>query len=151
MPVSAKEKELAAVGLSVAAGCRPCTDHHVTVARKARATDDEIRAAVADAIAVRNQATGIMHAHALSHFGMAAAPNVVDALERAERIRAYVRLGAAFAVNCTSSLEHALAAAGRSGITVDDITQVCELAGFIRGRAKAHVEDLAKTGAAAGV
>lgn len=151
MPVSAKEKELAAVGLSVAAGCKPCTDHHVTVARKARATDDEIRAAVADAIAVRNQATAFMHAHALSHFGMAAAPDVADAPDRAERVRAMVRLGAAFAVNCTSSLERALAVAHRTGIAADDIAEIVELAGFIRGRAIAHVEDLAKTGAAAGV
>ena len=38
---------LVAVGISVAAGCMPCTDRHVTVARKARASDDEIRQAVA--------------------------------------------------------------------------------------------------------
>ena len=68
MTVPAKEKELAAVGISVAAGCKPCTDHHVAVARKARATDEEISAAIADAVAVRNQATGIMKARSVTGF-----------------------------------------------------------------------------------
>ena len=33
----AKEKELIAVGASIAAGCRPCTEHHVNAAREAGA------------------------------------------------------------------------------------------------------------------
>ena len=37
MTMTPKEKELVAIGISVAAGCKPCTDHHVAVARKARA------------------------------------------------------------------------------------------------------------------
>ena len=37
MTMTSKEKELVAIGISVAAGCKPCTDHHVAVARKARA------------------------------------------------------------------------------------------------------------------
>ncbi len=42
MSITPKEKELVAVAISVAAGCKPCTDHHVAVARKARATDAAI-------------------------------------------------------------------------------------------------------------
>ncbi len=147
MTVSAKEKELAAVGISVAAGCKPCTDHHVTVARKARASEDEIRAAVDDAIVVRNRAAGIMQAHALSHFGPVAVPDVPDDAGPDARVRALVRVGAAFAVNCTASLESALAMARRTGIAPDEIAGIVKLAGFIRGRAISHVEKLVDVGA----
>jgi AhpD family alkylhydroperoxidase len=49
-----KQKELVAVGASIAAGCRPCTTHHVAAARAAGAGDVEIRAAVQTALAVRD-------------------------------------------------------------------------------------------------
>ena len=63
--ITPKEKELVAVGISVAAGCKPCTDHHVAVVRKARATDEEIRQAANDALVVRRSAADIMQSHAL--------------------------------------------------------------------------------------
>lgn len=53
MSVSPREKEPVAVAIPVAAECRPCTDHHATVARKAHASEDKVRRAVADARAVR--------------------------------------------------------------------------------------------------
>ncbi|UCH72626.1 MAG: carboxymuconolactone decarboxylase family protein [Rhodospirillales bacterium] len=148
MTISAKDKELAAVGISVAAGCKPCTDHHVTVARKARATDEEIRAAIAEALAVRGRAAEIMRAYALSHFGATASPDVAEDTGES-RVGALIRVGAAFAVNCTASLEHALAAARRAGIAPDEVAEIVKLAGFIRSRAISHVEKLVDIGAAA--
>ena len=145
MTVSPKEKELAAVGISVAAGCKPCTDHHMTVARKARATDEMIRQAVTDALAVRSKAAEIMEAHALSHFGDATEPGIIDDGSSENRVRALVRVGAAFAVNCVSSLEHYLAAAEKVGIAPEDLTQIMELTIFIKGRAASHVDKLIST------
>ena len=52
MAITAKEKELVAVGISVATGCKPCTDYHFKAVRKVRASDEEIRHAVADALSV---------------------------------------------------------------------------------------------------
>ena len=43
MSISLKEKELAAVGISIGAGCRPCTDYHLDAVRKSGASDAEIR------------------------------------------------------------------------------------------------------------
>lgn len=149
MAISVKEKELAAVAISVAAGCKPCTDHHVGVARKARATEVEIRAAVAEAMTVRSRAGQIMQAHALAHFGAAAATDIADNAGGATRVQALIRLGAAYAVNCTSGLESALAAARHAGIAADDIAAIVKLAGFIRARAISHVEKLVDIGAEA--
>ena len=42
MAITPKEKELAAVGMSIATGCKPCTDFHVKAARKSGASDAEI-------------------------------------------------------------------------------------------------------------
>ena len=63
MVLRLKEKELAAVGISVVAGCKPCTDHDVPAARKAGASDDEIKQAIAEALAVRRSATEIMEGY----------------------------------------------------------------------------------------
>ncbi|MDH3474780.1 MAG: carboxymuconolactone decarboxylase family protein [Rhodospirillales bacterium] len=147
MAITPKEKELAAVGISVAAGCKPCTDHHVTVARKARATDLEIEKAVAVALAVRRTAAEIMEAHASAQLGgvqaeaqAEAAPSLAGATGR---LTTMVSVGAAFAVNCVSSLERQLAAAEAAGLAADEIMQVVKLAAFIKRRAASHVERLA--------
>ena len=65
MALTLKEKELVAVGSSVAAGCKPCTRYHLREARKAEASDAEIHRAVADAASVRSNATEIMEGHGL--------------------------------------------------------------------------------------
>jgi AhpD family alkylhydroperoxidase len=142
MTVTPKEKEVAAVGISVAAGCKPCTDHHISVARKARATDEAIRQAVTDAFAVRNKAAEIMKLYALSHLGDAAEIGSVDDGGGENRTGLLVRVGAAFAVNCVSSLEYYLAAAERAGIPQEAISQIINLAVLIKGRAASHADNL---------
>ena len=69
MAITPKEKELAAVGMSVATGCKPCTDFHVKAARKSGASDAEIKQAMSDAVAVRRRATEVMEAYGLAHLG----------------------------------------------------------------------------------
>jgi len=142
MAMTPKEKELVAIGISVAAGCKPCTDHHVAVARKARASDEEIRQAAEVAFAVRRNATDIMEAYALAHLGEERDMAGFGFLEEPNRITALVAIGAAFAVNCVASLQHHLAAAEEAGVPKDDIAQVVALAAFIKQKAASHVERL---------
>jgi AhpD family alkylhydroperoxidase len=142
MTLTPKEKELAAIGISVAAGCRPCTDHHVTVARKTRAGDNEFRQAIDDGLAVRSTAAQIMAAHALSHLGEEANSGVAFAGLQMNRQAALTCIGAAFAVNCTSSLEHYLAVGESAGLGKQEITQIVELSAFIKQKAASHVERL---------
>ena len=142
MAIIPKEKELVAVGISVAAGCKPCTDHHVTVARKARASDAEIRQAVATALAVRRRTAEIMEAHASTHFGEDWPLSVQHLIGESTRMMELVSVGAAFAVNCVSSLEKHLAAAETAGVSQEEISQIVKLAAFIKVRAASHVERL---------
>ena len=142
MTITPKEKELVAIGISVAAGCKPCTDYHVSVARKARATDNEMKKAAADSLLIRRQAVDIMEAHAFGHFDHEREPVVCGLLGEPNRIEALVSVGAAFAVNCTSSMEHSLTATEAAGVSQDDIMQVVKLAAVIRQKASSHVERL---------
>jgi AhpD family alkylhydroperoxidase len=142
MALSPKEKELAAIGISVAAGCKPCTDHHVGVAHKARASDEEIKEAVLAALALRKSATEIMAGYALAKLGGPEHRGDGGTGAETDRQRELVAMGAAFALNCVSSLEAHLAAAEAVGITQEEITQLVKLAAFIKGRAASHVERL---------
>jgi AhpD family alkylhydroperoxidase len=134
MAISVKEKELAAVGMSVAIGCKPCTDFHVKAARKSGASDAEIKQAMSDALAVRRRATEIMEAYGLVHLGERR-PEDAEHVGSTNRVKELVCIGAAFGVNCVASLKAHLEAAESVGISHDDITMIVKLSAFIRGKA----------------
>jgi AhpD family alkylhydroperoxidase len=143
MSVTPKEKELAAVGISIAAGCRPCTDFHVKKVGQLGASDAEIKQAMLDALSVRRGAADIMEAYGLSHLS---GPKLAEVSNRAvttDRVKELVCIGAAFGVNCVSSLKTHLEAAEGAGISHEDITAIVKLSEFIKGKAASHVQHLA--------
>lgn len=143
MAITPKEKELAAVGISIAAGCRPCTDFHVKKVGQLGASDAEIKQAMLDALSVRRGAADMMEAYGLSHLG---GPKQAEAPKRAgatDRVKELVCIGAAFGVNCVSSLKTHLDAAESAGISHEDITTIVKLSEFIKGKAASHVQHLA--------
>jgi AhpD family alkylhydroperoxidase len=141
MTLRLKQRELVAVGASIAAGCKPCTDYHIKAARAAKLSDDKILQAIKIAISVRQNALEVMEAYGLRH-----PSEVVDASGdnggESNRISRLVAVAAAFAVNCTSSLARHLAAAKTLGIADDEIGEVTKIARFIKGMAASHVENM---------
>ncbi|MHC4234873.1 MAG: carboxymuconolactone decarboxylase family protein [Planctomycetota bacterium] len=138
MSLSVKEKELVSVGVSLAAGCKPCTDYHLKKVRGAGASDEEIEQAMTDAIAVRDKAKMIMQRHGLKLLGFKKTVRTEDdddELGEPTRMRELVAVGAAYAVSCTSSLEEHVAAARSVGVEESEIEAVVGLARFIRGKA----------------
>ena len=135
MPLSVKERELVAVGVSLATGCKTCTNFHFKKVRGAGASDEEIEQAMTDAIAVRDKAKRIMEWHGLRLLGLGKARDDEDASLETSRMTELVSVGAAFAVNCTSSLEKHLAAARDIGVADDEIEAVLDLSRFIKGKA----------------
>ncbi len=109
-----KEKELAAVGASIATGCQPCTAHHFEAARKAGATEDEIRRAVDDALSVRQNSTKVMAGLAEELLGGASGADA-PCCDGEALIHELVSATAALALNCATSLENHLGAAIRFG------------------------------------
>ncbi|MDH3671157.1 MAG: carboxymuconolactone decarboxylase family protein [Gammaproteobacteria bacterium] len=146
MAITVKENELVAVGISVAAGCKPCTDYHLKAARKAGASDSEIEHTVAYAVTVRERATQVMQAYALSQLGGVGDGDEPVPAKASDRIRGLVSIGAAFSVNCVTSLEGQLAMTESTDISRGDIEKVVKLAAFIKHKAASHVERLAGEG-----
>ena len=141
MTLRLKERELVAVGASIAAGCKPCTDYHIKAARAARLSDDEIHQAIKVAISVRQNALEVMKAYGLQHPGEGVgAPG--DNGGVSTRISRLVVVAAAFAVNCTTGLGRHLAAAKIRDIADDEIEEVTKIARFIKGMAASHVENM---------
>jgi AhpD family alkylhydroperoxidase len=131
--------------MSVATGCKPCTDFHVKAARKSGASDAEIKQAMSDAFAVRRGATEIMEAYALAHLGERRPGADPDRGGTTTRVKELVCIGAAFGVNCVSTLKTHIEAAESVGISHDEITTIAKLSAFIKGKAASHVEHLAES------
>ncbi|MEE8392895.1 MAG: hypothetical protein V3R66_01020, partial [Rhodospirillales bacterium] len=106
------------------------------------AEEAEIRQAVNDAIEVRRKAADLMEGHALGQLGLIDTPQDPGQDAGPVRIRELVRIGAAYAVNCPSSLKKYLAAASAVAITQEETEAVARLAGLIRAKAISHVEKL---------
>jgi AhpD family alkylhydroperoxidase len=138
-----KEKELIALGTSIAAGCQPCTAHHFKAVRQAGATEAEIRQAVDDALCVRNSATKIMGGLAEKHLG-----NEYGAEEPCYSskllIGELVSIGAALAVNCTTNLETHVQAARAAGATDHQIQMALAVARAVKKVAQEKAETVAK-------
>lgn len=111
--------------------------------REAGASDQEIKQAIDVSLSVRNSAKEIMASHGFQHLGIG--QDVKDAdCEKTTRIRELVSIAAAFAVNCTTSLEKHIAASRTVGITPDEVNSVLDSALFIKGEAAHYVGQIAK-------
>jgi AhpD family alkylhydroperoxidase len=145
MPLAYKEKELANIGASVATGCKPCTDYHFNKVREAGASDEEIRLAISDAMAVRDRAREIMENHGLKHLGMAKTSEIrARHYDETTRIKELVSIASAFAVNCTTSVKEHIAAAKTIGVTEEEMKSVLDAALFIKGEAAHYVGQIVK-------
>lgn len=136
MTMTTLEKELVALAISVAAGCRPCVTHHLVEVRKAGADDKAIEQAVAGAVCVRKAATEGMRRHALGLDPATESCGCGTSDSQAELIG----LGAALAVNCTAETDKHLSTARSLGVPSDHLDEVFSLAAMIRSKAIGHVE-----------
>ncbi|PWC40392.1 carboxymuconolactone decarboxylase family protein [Azospirillum sp. TSO22-1] len=136
MSLTMLEKELVAVAISVAAGCRPCTTYHLAEVKRAGATGADIEKAVAGAVCVRTSATEGMGRHAL---GLEPAPDGCGC-GTTDMLAELIAIGASLAVNCTANLDKHLAAARALGVPQEHIDEVAALAAMIRSKAVHHVE-----------
>jgi AhpD family alkylhydroperoxidase len=134
MAMTKLDKELVAVAISVAAGCRPCTTYHLDEATRAGASETAIEKAVAAAVCVRTGATEGMRRHALGlepeQDGCGCAST--DALAE------LISLGASLAVNCTTSVDKHLAAARALDVPREHVNRVFALVEQIRPVAIGH-------------
>ena len=136
------QQELIAVGVSVAAGCKPCTAYHLKAARAAGATDEEIRQAVHDALDVRQSATEIMARLVSKLLGNTPESGASSPAEKS-LTDVLVSSGAALAVNCSTSLEAQLNVAQQMGATDYQVQLTLTIARAVKNMAGQKVEAVA--------
>ena len=137
------EKEMIAVGASVAAGCQPCTVHHIEAARAAGTCDKGMTLAVTFAAGVRRAAAEEMAAWAIEQLG-GTAELADDWLTQNKLIRALVSAAAAFAVNSVPEFRRYAEAAHHHGATDRQIQLAVTIARKIKGVASEKIEAVAQ-------
>jgi len=143
--LSQKEKELVAVGASVAAGCIPCTQYHVKEVKAAGTTTEEISHAIDAALCVKGSTRGIMEKVAYDALGLSKEEQPSCCAGPTDRMKELVSIAAAVAVNCPANFHKHVAAGRTVGVRDGEIQLVVGLAKMIRGKAAEKVDEAAKT------
>lgn len=137
------EKEMIALGASVAAGCQPCTLHHIEAARAAGTCDKGMTLAVAVAADVGREAAEEMEAWGFEQLGGTAdLPD--DWLTQRKLIHALVSAAAAFAVNSVPEFRRYAEEAHYNGATDRQIQLAVSIARKIKGAASEKIEAVAQ-------
>jgi len=143
MALTFKEAELINFGVSIAAGCKPCTSYHFRKVKEAEASDEEIKNAIADSINIRDLAKKEMENHANILVGVSEQHDVKTDAKNPDRIKVLVSIGAAFAVNCTSTLNNYIAMAESVGITTEDVKTIFRPSTLVKRKAALYVDKIA--------
>jgi len=142
--LSQKEKELVAVGASVAAGCIPCTMYHLEEVRTAGAKTDEISHAVEAALCVKGSARAIMETTAYDALGSPKEEYPSCCVGPTDRMKELVSIAAAVAVSCPTNFQKHVAAGRSVGVRDEEIQLVVGIAKMIRSKAAEKVDEAAR-------
>ncbi len=139
--LTAKEKSLISVSASVAAGCQPCTEHHVSAAHSAGACDRSITLAIETALGVRESATRSMAEWAARC--QPVRPELDAAFREQKRlVAALAAFAAAVAVNSVPDVRERVEAARACGATLEQIRMAVAIAVSIRRTAAEKVNEI---------
>jgi AhpD family alkylhydroperoxidase len=135
MALDQTKKELAAIGASIGARCRPCIEHHVGAAREAGLSDDEIAGAIAEAEAVRGLAAELLSARTRELLGESGGATRQTDASGESGTQGLAALGASIGANAHSQLEGYVQAALASGLTADQAQAAIRMAEHVKRRA----------------
>jgi AhpD family alkylhydroperoxidase len=113
--LSQKEKELIAVGGSVAAGCVKCSHYHFRQAFEQGASQDEVLRAVIGATEVINDSMEILQSTAYELMDIERDEVTTGTNEATDSLTALIKLAAAVAVNNVANTRRHIEAANRLG------------------------------------
>jgi len=141
--LNTKEKEMIALGASIAAGCQPCTIHHIEAARTAGVCEKGTTLAVTAGAEVRRAATEAMAAWGIEQLGgTVELPD--DWLTQQKLIRALVSVAAAFAVNSVTEFHRLADEAHHLGASDQQIQVAISIARKIKGVVSEKMEAAAQ-------
>jgi AhpD family alkylhydroperoxidase len=136
MALDQKDKELAAIGASIGALCRPCIEHHIPAGRESGLTEPELARAVEVAQATHRIAVDLLvrRSHELLHSADAPA-DVPQRVEPTSRPDELVALGASIGANCHPLLGQHIAGALQQGLTAGQVRSAVKMAQIVQQHA----------------
>jgi AhpD family alkylhydroperoxidase len=138
------EKELAAIGASIGANCRPCIEHHLPAGREAGLSETELGDAVATAHAVRDEAVELFSARVEELLGHGSPAPEPGALVETSKAHELVALGASVGANSHPLLHLHIGAALDVGFTPAQVEAALKMAEYVHQRAGEMTADKAR-------
>ncbi len=135
MRLEQREKELAAIGASLGANCRPCIEHHLPAGREAGLSETELADAVATAQAVRNEAVELLSARVDELLGPGGSAPEPGAIAETSKARELVALGASVGANSHPLLDLHIATALEVGLSPAQVEAALKMAEHVQQRA----------------
>ena len=135
MRLEQREKELAAIGASIGANCRPCIEHHIPAGREAGLSEDELAEAIGIARAVRDEAIEVFSTRVEELLGRGGAPPEPAVGAEASEARELVALGASVGANSHPLLDLHIAAALEAGLGSARVEAALKMAEYVQQRA----------------
>ena len=150
------QREFVALGAAIGAGCQPCTQYHVRAALKAGLSPEEIRRAIDEAQAVRQEGGVAVANVGRTMLGLSEEARGESCLCDASQALAYI--GAATGCNAGGLLTRYLEAASGLGLSAEQLGEAVQIAHLVQERAidffakdvERALGKLAPTAAAAG-
>ncbi len=135
MALDQKDKELAAIGASIGALCRPCIEHHIPAGRDAGLSETELARAVEVAEDTHRIAVTLLFRR--SHELLRAQPPTGAAARQkpTSRLHELVALGASIGANCHPLLEQHVAGALREGLSPGQVRSAIKMAQIVQQHA----------------
>ena len=137
MPLDQRDKELAAVGASIGANCRPCIEHHLAAGRAAGLSPAELDEAVATAHALRRQAVELLETRIDELLGRGGPPPDPPAVVQTSKAGELVALGVSVGANSHGLLRVHVDAAVEAGLELHQIKSALKMAGYVQQNAAA--------------
>lgn len=142
MELTMKEIELVYLGASIAAGCKPCTYYHFGKALETGASEEEISSTITTAVNIREAAKNEMMKHASNLLEQSLGNETNDENLNLDRLNIMVSIGAAFALNCTSTLSKYIALIDSVGITSKELSKIFKAANLVKMKAASCVDKI---------
>jgi AhpD family alkylhydroperoxidase len=139
--LSQKEKELIAVGGSVAAGCVKCSHYHFRQAFEQGANQDEVLRAVIGATEVIKDSVEILQHTAYELMDVERDEVTTGINEATDSLTVLIKLAAAVAVNNVANTRRHIEVANRLGASSAEIHLAIKLAKVIQNRAGKFVDE----------
>lgn len=136
MLLESTELELAAIGISIAAGCVPCTKYHITEAGRSGASRLEILEALRNGVGIANTALSDMH----RQFDPQAVSSFEDDINTGlSRCAILTGIGSSVASNSVQQLNIMIGLARNNQIQDKEIMEIVGLANRIKEKAASHL------------